>query len=234
MSAQSPQTWRAIVAEVSRRISSRDWAPGTLIPNEADLARDFGCSRSTVNRALRALADDGVLERRRKAGTRVRDIPESHARMEIPVVRQQIEQAGDGYLYKLLGCADAAAPAAITALFDLASGAPLLHVECLHFAARRPLILEDRWIDPAVVPAVREADFGHVGANEWLVRNVPFTTGSIDLTAAAAGARDARYLDCEVGAPLIVLDRVTRAAGGGTITAVRMAHVPGYRVHLLL
>ena len=42
-----------------------------MIPGEEALAREFGCARATVNRALRDLAEAGVLERRRKAGTRV-------------------------------------------------------------------------------------------------------------------------------------------------------------------
>ena len=49
----------------------RDWPPGALIPGEEALAQEFGVARATVNRALSELARAGVLERRRKAGTRV-------------------------------------------------------------------------------------------------------------------------------------------------------------------
>lgn len=63
--------WQTIQDKVLRRIHARDWAPGSVIPNEADLTIKFGCARATVNRAQRALAEAGILERRRKAGTRV-------------------------------------------------------------------------------------------------------------------------------------------------------------------
>ncbi len=33
-----PASWHAIQAEVLHRIRSREWPPGGLIPNEADLA----------------------------------------------------------------------------------------------------------------------------------------------------------------------------------------------------
>ena len=62
-------SWQSVQEEVLARIHSRQWKPGDLIPNEADLAQEFGCARATVNRALQNLADEGLLDRRRKAGT---------------------------------------------------------------------------------------------------------------------------------------------------------------------
>jgi GntR family histidine utilization transcriptional repressor len=86
--------WEDIRAEVLRRIRVRDWPPGGLIPTEETLAQEFGCARATVNRALRELAGAGVLERRRKAGTRVALLPVRKATLEIPVIRQEIEARG--------------------------------------------------------------------------------------------------------------------------------------------
>ena len=84
------QSWQDIHKEALRRIHSREWAPDTLIPNEADLAEEFGCSRATVNRALRARAEAGWLERRRTAGTRVARAPQRRAQLAIPLVREEM------------------------------------------------------------------------------------------------------------------------------------------------
>ncbi|MCX5494390.1 GntR family transcriptional regulator [Kaistia dalseonensis] len=50
--AQGPSTteldtisWRNIQAELLRRIYEREWPPGHLLPNETDLAVEFGCAR---------------------------------------------------------------------------------------------------------------------------------------------------------------------------------------------
>jgi GntR family transcriptional regulator, histidine utilization repressor len=56
--------WEDIRAEVLRRIRARDWPPGGLIPGEEALAEEFGVARATVNRALTALAEAGVIERK--------------------------------------------------------------------------------------------------------------------------------------------------------------------------
>jgi DNA-binding FadR family transcriptional regulator len=44
-------------------------APGEKLPNEVDLARELGVSRTTLREALRALAAQGVLESHRGRGT---------------------------------------------------------------------------------------------------------------------------------------------------------------------
>ena len=60
--------WQSVHDEVLRRIHTRQWKPGDLIPKEVELAEQLGCARATVNRALRELATEGFLDRRRKAG----------------------------------------------------------------------------------------------------------------------------------------------------------------------
>ena len=47
------------------RITDGEWAPGAMMPGETDLAEEYGCSRTTVNRALQKLAEDGLIERKR-------------------------------------------------------------------------------------------------------------------------------------------------------------------------
>ena len=69
MSKSKNQSWLGVQEEVLRRIRDREWQPGEQIPNEADLALELNCARTTVNRALRSIADSGLIQRRRKAGT---------------------------------------------------------------------------------------------------------------------------------------------------------------------
>jgi DNA-binding transcriptional MocR family regulator len=85
-----------------RRINERIWPPGELIPGEVELAEEFGCARATVNRALRELADEGLLERRRKAGTRVVRDPVRKARLDIAIIRLEVEGRGMAYRFDLL------------------------------------------------------------------------------------------------------------------------------------
>ena len=102
MTTASINTWKAVEAEILSRIHTRKWKPGDFIPNEAELALEFSCARTTVNRALRSVAEKGLLDRRRKAGTRVSELPIRKATLSIPVIRQEIEDAGHVYSYKII------------------------------------------------------------------------------------------------------------------------------------
>ena len=223
--------WEGIRAEVLRRISARDWAPGAVIPTEEALAVEFGVARATVNRALRELATEGVLERRRKAGTRVALHPVRKAVLDIPVTRLEIEGRGQRYGYRLLRQDLAEPPASVAARLGLAPGAQLWHLESLHLADGRPVLLEDRWLNPDVI---RQApDFHKISANEWLLAHVPYTTGDIGFSAANANAEEARLMGLPEGAALFVVDRTTWE-GERPVTCVRLAHAPGYRMQTMI
>lgn len=216
--------------EVLRRIHTRRWKPGELIPSEADLAREFGCARATVNRALRELAEDGLLERRRKAGTRVAMHPVRKATLEIPIIRTEIEAKGLAYRYSLISSELTAPPPDVRARMQAAPGADMLHLAALHLANGRAYVFEDRWINLQAVPEAAEADFSRISANEWLVENVPFEGGDIAFSALAAGPREAGILSCREGESLFVIDRSTWM-GDATITMVRLIFAPGYQMH---
>ena len=66
------------------------WKQGGLIPLESALAKEFCCTRATVNRTVRELAQEGILERRRKAGTRVVTPVGRLANFEIPRILLEI------------------------------------------------------------------------------------------------------------------------------------------------
>lgn len=226
------QGWEAIRAEVLRRIRVRDWPPGDLIPSEEALAVEFGCARATVNRALRELAGAGVLERRRKAGTRVAALPVRRAMVEIPVIRQEVEARGQVHDFRLLDRAVLVPPVPLASRLGMSPGAVMIHLETLHLADGRPFVHEDRWLNPAVLPDDLP-DFGAVSANEWLVTHVGYATGDIAFSAEGAGEREAEVLGVAPGTALFVTERSTWTPEAA-ITFVRLAHAPGYRVQTMV
>ncbi|MDE3122023.1 MAG: UTRA domain-containing protein [Paracoccaceae bacterium] len=225
----APQGWEAIRAEVLDRIHRRDWLPGAIIPTEEQLAAEFGCARATVNRALRELATAGVLERRRKAGTRVATHPVRKATLDIPVIRLEIEGRGQRYGFRVIDRAESEPPMTIAARLRLAPGQRLWHVRTLHLADGRPCLFEDRWLNAAVLPEGLPADPDTTSLNEWLVKTVAYTAGDIAFSAANATAEEAALLGIEPGAALFIIERSTWL-GAVPITAVRLAHPPGYRL----
>jgi GntR family histidine utilization transcriptional repressor len=222
--------WEGVRAEVLRRIRARDWPPGALIPGEEALAEEFGVARATVNRALTALAEAGVIERKKRAGTRVAELPVRRARLEIPVIRLDVLGRGLTYDFKLLADRLAPAPIPVTARLGLPEATLMRYIETLHLAGGRPFVLETRWLNPAVLPDP-PPDFASISVNEWLVTHVSLVSGDIAFIAEPATAREAEVMGVPTGAALLVAERTTHGIEG-PVTLVRLAHAPGHRVQM--
>ena len=55
---------------LAQRIASGMWKPGPPIPNEVDLAREFGVSPGTLRKALDLLEERRLVERRNSAAAK--------------------------------------------------------------------------------------------------------------------------------------------------------------------
>lgn len=53
---------RRVESALRERVSAGEWASGDALPSIAALAKEYGVSRATVAKALRRIADDGLLE----------------------------------------------------------------------------------------------------------------------------------------------------------------------------
>ena len=221
--------WQAVQDEVLRRIRASEWPRGEIIPSEVELADAFGCSRMTVNRALQALADAGVLDRRRKAGTRVALHPVRKATLPIAIIRHEIENRDQVYGYRLLFRKQLRPTAGIRVRMRLRKDTALLRVKALHLAGGAPYVFEDRWINAKAVPTIVDADLKEQSANEWLVRYAPFTHGDIEFTAACATKSEAGILDATPNEALFVIERLTWN-DETAITSARLTFAPGYRM----
>lgn len=225
--------WEGVRDEVLRRIRGRVWPPGEVIPGEEALAVEFGVARATVNRALRDLAEAGLLERRRKAGTRVALLPVRKATLEISIIRQEVETRGEVYGHRVLDSRMEAVPLAVALRMGVAAGARMLFLETLHLAGGRPFAHEVRWLNLGVLPGRVVPDFTVTSANEWLVQNVAYATGDIEFSAELATPTEAAALGIRAGDPVFVTERATWTAEA-PITFVRLLHGPGYRLRTMV
>jgi len=135
--------FREIKLEVFKRIREGEWGPGSLLRGEVELAAEFGRARATLNRAMQELSDDGIIERRRKGGSRVKLAPARQVAFEIPLVRAEIESTGAEYQYALLEDAVDVAPRQLQTRLGLTSSARVMHIKCWHSGDRVSYQFED-------------------------------------------------------------------------------------------
>ena len=82
---------------ISKHINAGDWQQGQRVTSENELARQFGVSRMTANRALKELSAEGVLTRVPGVGTFVAEqIPQTPL-FEIRNIADEIRDRGHRY-----------------------------------------------------------------------------------------------------------------------------------------
>ena len=226
-------TWQDIQNRILDNIKNQIWLPGELIPGEVVLAEEFGCARTTVNRALRELANTGVVNRKRKAGTRVATQSTRTITAEIPIIRTQVEDRQSVYRFSVLECRRLAPGKAVQTAMRLRAKTKALHVRCVHYADEQPFIYEDRWINTLTIPAVVDVDLRKISANEWLVKNVPFTNGEFVVEAVKAGSSIAKALELD-STDAVLQSRRTTWLEGDSVTLVNLYYSPGFQMHFLI
>lgn len=229
MTTSRSHTWQDIQERIRSNIKDRTWSPGDLIPGEVALAEQFGCARTTVNRALRELASTGVIDRKRKAGTRVAMQKTRRVTAEIPVIRAQVEAQKLAYRFSVLENKVTVPPLNIAKTLKLRANAKALRLRSVHFADDVPYIYEDRWINTRTIKEIKQVDLSLTSANEWLVENVPFTSGEFIVEAKLASKTVARALNLSPAEPVLGSRRTTWLADQ-SVTTVSLFYVPGYQL----
>ena len=232
MTVQARLSWTDVRDTIRARILSRTYAPGDKLARDEDIAIELGCARITVHRAMQDLQQIGLVERKRKGGTHVRADPVTRATFDIPITRREVEQRGSKYGYQLISRTIQDAPPSVMARFGIQKTAPMLQVKALHLADNRPYIFEDRWIDTNSTPELLDVDFQIHSANEWLVRNKPYSRVDVRFYAMNAESESAEHLSTEVGTALLVIERTTWI-GRDPITSVQAVGAPGYQLAAL-
>lgn len=101
-----------VIDGVGRQIIGGEYAPGNLLPREAELTEQFGVSRTSVREGMRVLAAKGLVDIRQKIGTRVRQ-PENWNVFDSDILRWHSEVGrGDDIMRNLVEVRQIMEPAA--------------------------------------------------------------------------------------------------------------------------
>lgn len=202
-----------IRSDIEGRIRAGEWEPGRKLPFETDLMAQYGCARMTVNKAMTALVDAGLIVRRKRAGTFVA-WPKVHAPvLNIPDIQSEILARGETYAFRLLSRRIRKPKKATADEMELAAGGELLELEGVHDAGGRPFALERRLVSLSAAPEIQKADLSQTPPGAWLLEHVVWTEAESRISAVNADGEEARLLKLDVGAACLVVERRTWRAG---------------------
>ena len=222
--------YERVKEHIRRHIVSGLWRPGDRIPSEMTLVRELGVSRMTINRALRELADQGVLNRFSGVGTFIADEKPQSTLLMIAHIGDEIRARGHDYRYSIELRAREAAPSEVSAALGLPPGASVFHLICVHRENEIPVQLEDRYVNPAAAPQFLDQDFAAVRPSEYLFNTIPAHEMEHVVDAGLPTRAEAALLQISTDQPCLTLLRRTWA-NGTAVTFARFVH-PGARYRL--
>lgn len=216
---------------VQDKLGRGEWKPGDLIPSENRLVQELGMSRMTVNRALRELTDEGQLVRVAGVGTFVAATKPQSNLLRITNIADEILARGHRYNCQVLHLGRESASMPIAAALALPTGASVFHLLCVHYEEDVPVQLEDRYVNPELVPDFLTQSFGdRLQAAKYLLQVIRPDEMEHIVEASHPNGDESRQMQIDSDEPCLVLLRRTWNSGK-VVTYVRLLH-PSSRYRL--
>ncbi|MEQ1142359.1 histidine utilization repressor [Acinetobacter soli] len=194
---------------ISQRIYDGTWPVNKKIPSESELVNLLGCSRMTVNRALRELTTEGLLVRIQGVGSFVAEGQGRTALFQVNNIAEEILARNHKHHAQVLVLEKIQANAEQSVLMQIREGQTLFHSIIVHFENDVPVQIEDRLVDPVIIPNYLDQDFQNITPNAYLMSKAPVTEGEHVVTAILATAQECKWLKINKTEPCLLIRRRT-------------------------
>jgi GntR family histidine utilization transcriptional repressor len=216
---------------VLQRIESGEWSLENRLPGEPDLSRELGVSRMTVNRALRELAAEEIIERIPGVGTFVAPRKPLTDDVKIHNIADEIRGRNQAYRCEVFELSRANPPPDVAAGMYLAPSAEVYCAKLVHHSNNLPIQLEERYVLPRFAPAFAEQDFTQMTTTEYLYSIMPPSAAEHVIGARMPDGETARLLQMGIDEPCLVVTRRTWV--DDEITSHMCLQHPGSRFQLV-
>ena len=198
------------------RIVSGDWPPGTFIPSESALSKEYGVSVGTLRKALDDLASDLVVIRLQGKGTVVATHDSDRSLFQffhltrldgtrsMPISRVLIRECRPATMEE-------------AKILELEAGSAVVHIRRVRDLEGSPALLEDLVVDASRFPALEfEPDPLPNTLYQLYQQRFGQSVARAEerLFAVAAGTPEQETLGVTLGSPLLEIHRVARNLRG--------------------
>lgn len=199
--------------EIAEKIAAGEWLPEEVIPTEAELTQHYGVAVGTVRKAVDALVNEGLLERRQGSGTFVR-----RPNFDTSLFRFFRQDTGDNSVQipesRILSRELHPASREIAAALNIEPGDEVIHLKRTRMFNEQTLFLEDIWLSGALFGALKTMplrDFGNLlyPLHEQTCGQ-RIAKAQETLTIESADELTAATLSVEPGQPIVVIERIAR------------------------
>ena len=199
---------------LAERIAQGEWKPGTAIPNESDLAREFGVSSGTMRKALDLMEGEHLLTRRQGRGTFVNDQASDAMAMRFSNIRSKDGERVAGRV-KTSEITEGKATDKERDRLALQAHEAVCRIRRIRLHNDRPFMVEETSIPAALFPGLTEMK-NPSHRITVLAQQYGVLLGKAEERIVIGRAKPAvaDELGLDPDSPLLVLDRVVHGLDG--------------------
>jgi GntR family transcriptional regulator len=202
---QAPRArYRQVADELRAAIKRGDYPPGSALPSQPDLARQYALNQTSINRAIALLRAEGLVRVEHGRGAFVQEIPTVKRVRRIPrggatgsSFADEMRSSGLEPRTPLVDLATVEAPDEIAGRLEIAAGEPVVRRTRHMFASDRPVQLATSYIPLAVAGSqdIALPDTGPTGLYKRLAaRGYPVARFVEEIEARQPRAEEAAFL----------------------------------------
>jgi GntR family transcriptional regulator len=205
------ELYNRIAEAIRASIIAEHLKPHSRLPSEPDLARRHGAARETVRRALASLADQGVIYRRRGAGSFVAEARVEQDLDQLFSFTEFISHMGLRPESRLLQAgaiqiADSDSP--VLHALQLKPGARLIYIRRLRLGSGEPLVVANTWLPEAPFRGFLKHDLNRHSVYEIMQRMGRKPMHAVQtIEASTVGDEEAKLLTVQPGSPALLIRR---------------------------
>ncbi len=211
--------WRQIAQAIEGEISSGEFAPGSRLPTEAQLAERFSVNRHTLRRAMSSLQDRGLIRVEQGRGTFVQDDVIDYLIDRRTRFSENVRRLGRVPGGRLVRGEHMPADARVAQGLGIRPGHLVILVELIHAVDNRPLTITAHFF-PAnrfegIVEAYRETNSITQALKKFGIDD--YFRKQTRVSARLPTVNDARHLNMPRSQPIVVAESVNVDAQGRPI-----------------
>lgn len=201
--------------DLIRRVRANEWNSTAPLPPESALAEEYGISVGTLRRVLTELTAEGLLERHQGRGTYVRRATFQHSLFRFFRMHGGSAQTPGS---RILDRSTQDARAHVATALNVQEHSPVLHLHRLRLWEDTPFLLEDIWLPLPWFQPIADVDLNELGSLLYpeYEKRIGLVIGSATEELSVTQATDglATLLKCQVGDPLVKINRIARTHTG--------------------
>ena len=205
--------YRQIEEQLRKIIRSEEYKNGKMLPNEVELSKQLGVSRSTLRQAINKLVYDGLLARKKGVGTMVADTPVVSKANNWLSFSQEMKALGIEIKNYELSIGWRKPTDEQCRFFNIDSDTKILKLERLRGTKEGAFVFFVSYFNPQLA-LTGEEDFSRPLYSIFQDYNVFVKTSKEEISAIASDHLLAEKLDLAVGDPILKRKRFVFDSNG--------------------